>query len=1794
MWFFQRIGKQSIVITATLLFILFTLPAQAQTATFLVTSTGNGADNNLNDGICDGDAVTPGAQCTLRAAIQNANDIPGHDVIEFASGITSIPVSGVLPDITDPLTIDGSTQGGFVELDGSNASGGSTIYDPIGFDILAGDSIVRGMVINRFITGIRLVNGGGNLVVDNRIGTDIFGTADLGNVLGILILSDDNIIDSNLVSANNIGIDISGSNAFGNHLWNNLVGVDISGAVALGNSSAGVNIGDADGNFVGGALAGQGNVISGNDKEGIKMRAANATANGNVIQGNIIGLNQAGTAVVANGLAGIQINSTTNTVIGGGGVNAGNVISGNGSHGIALHSSTGAVVQGNRIGTDTSGMIALGNGDDGLNLASGNSHLIGGVAASEGNLISGNVDNGVDLGNQNVVLQHNIIGLNATGTAVVGNGSHGIRLGGSSHNNVIGGVGVGNVIAGNAGHGIYIQGAINNPTGNQVKGNFIGTNAAGTAVLGNLGDGINHLEGDNNQFGGALAGEGNLVGGNGGSGIVIDGVNASGNSVLGNAIGTDFAGQLDLGNSSHGVLIDTGNTAIGGSQAGAGNLIAFNGGDGIAMTSGARNPIWQNSIFANGGLGIDLGDDGLTLNDLGDSDGGVNRGQNFPVLTAVANSSISGTLFSENNNDYRLEFFASSSCDPSQHGEGETFLGMLTVSIGSTPVDFTLALPTSVADGQFVTATATDISGTTFNDTSEFSRCLPVPTPPSNAIFWANPAGGNWNNPNNWSPALVPDADSDVFITLDGSYAVTLDIHTSVNSLTLGGSSGTQTLQLINRNLTLAADSTVGANGRLEQTGGSLSSGNLTLDGDFVQNSGNVTSSNLVVNGLFVHQNGTLTAANVGVNGRLDHNNGTFSSGDMTVNGTLGWAGGTMSGSGTTMIANSGLLEISGTALKTLSQRTINNNGAATWTGSGTVNMSSDAIFNNNGLFVAQNDALLDLQSGSLTTFNNNGTFRKSGSSGTTTVDVKLNSSGTVEVQSGTLLLTRTGGSSSGSFDLAAGAVAEWRASSYTFDSGTSFTGTGTARIGSGTVTVNDTLIFPGTLEQLNGTLKGAGDITISGSYVWAAGGREGPGTTHILPGATMTLTSSTLKDLFGQTINNDGTIIMDGSGTLRFRPLGAASSVLNNNGLFDAQVDGLLDLFTGAGTAVNNSGTFRKSGGSGSTTVDVLFNNSGTVEAQSGTIHFTRGFNQNGGSLLAAGGELTFAQPLNLLAGSLGGSGTVNGNVVNGATVAPGFSPGQLTINGDYQQTSAGNLNIEIGGTVAGSDFDRLDITGQAILAGSLNISLVNGFVPPAGSSFTILTFASRVGDFDTVTGLALGNGRSFQLVYDATSLSLVVPPNSPPNAVDDTAATDEDTAVMIDVLANDSDSDGDALSISSVTQPANGVVLNNGSDVVYTPNANFNGSDSFSYTIDDGNGATDSAVVTVTITAVNDSPAAVADDATTLEDTAITLEVLSNDSDVDGDSLTIDSTTLPSFGSVVATPTSVDYLPNPDFCGSDAFSYTVSDGNGGSATAAVSVTVTCVNDAPVAVADEATTEQETAVTINVLANDSDVDGDGLTVTAVGAAGAGMAVINPDNSITYTPNAGFSGVDSFTYTVSDGQGGVETAVVTVTVTAISVACDLYPIALHSSSLDGIDPGTVIDDILNGSGSGNFGWLTWTGDTSVPALVASLTPPSNSDTYINPNDPADHSLDVGDWVAGKPGVSNAKAVRRALDNLLGVDIVVPVWDTAQGNGANATYQVAAFAQVQLLAYQLPGQNRLSVVFQDFVSCDVGG
>ena len=274
----------------------------------------------------------------------------------------------------------------------------------------------------------------------------------------------------------------------------------------------------------------------------------------------------------------------------------------------------------------------------------------------------------------------------------------------------------------------------------------------------------------------------------------------------------------------------------------------------------------------------------------------------------------------------------------------------------------------------------------------------------------------------------------------------------------------------------------------------------------------------------------------------------------------------------------------------------------------------------------------------------------------------------------------------------------------------------------------------------------------------------------------------------------------------------------------------------------------------------------------------------------------------------------------------------------------------------------------------------------------------------------------------------------NEAPTASDDSASVNEDASVDVTVLTNDSDIEGNSLTVQSVGDATNGTVTTNGTTVTYTPAANFNGSDSFTYTITDG-ALTDTATVSVTVNALNDRPTASDDTTSVNEDDSVTVTVLANDSDIDS-AISVSAVSTATNGTVTTNGTTVTYTPTANYSGSDSFTYTITDGEF-TDTATVSVTVNAVNDAPTAGDDQYEVLANASLTVEapgVLENDSDEEGADLTASLQSNVTNGTLTLNADGSFTYTPNAAFTGTDSFTYLANDGEKDSEAATVTINV----------------------------------------------------------------------------------------------------------------------------------------------------------------
>jgi large repetitive protein len=321
---------------------------------------------------------------------------------------------------------------------------------------------------------------------------------------------------------------------------------------------------------------------------------------------------------------------------------------------------------------------------------------------------------------------------------------------------------------------------------------------------------------------------------------------------------------------------------------------------------------------------------------------------------------------------------------------------------------------------------------------------------------------------------------------------------------------------------------------------------------------------------------------------------------------------------------------------------------------------------------------------------------------------------------------------------------------------------------------------------------------------------------------------------------------------------------------------------------------------------------------------------------------------------------------------------------------------------------------SGAAVIEGTSIRYLPNRYFTGAAS----FTYTIRDGDGEEATAT---------VTIDVTSVNLT------PVAVGDTVTLAEDSTALIAVRANDSGGDAPVVT-ATVSDPPHGTAVIVGNDVRYNPDPNYFGPDSFSYTIRDSDGETATATVVVTVTPVNDTPSAQVDSFTVAEDSGGTLlNVLANDLGLGDAPISFVTFSDPPNGTVVIVGNQLQYTPDPNYNGTDAFTYRIRDLDNQQSTTSVFVTVTQVNDPPTAANDAFTVTAGVATSLNVLNNDRDIDGNPLTLASVSTPSVGTVTISA-NAAVYTAPAGFAGVATFTYVVTDGRGGSATATVTVTV----------------------------------------------------------------------------------------------------------------------------------------------------------------
>jgi len=573
--------------------------------------------------------------------------------------------------------------------------------------------------------------------------------------------------------------------------------------------------------------------------------------------------------------------------------------------------------------------------------------------------------------------------------------------------------------------------------------------------------------------------------------------------------------------------------------------------------------------------------------------------------------------------------------------------------------------------------------------------------------------------------------------TLSGGGRITGSGSVDVNSGTLNLKDGTGDVPFViasgasadsvSGNYTLTTNGTVSGAGTLGVSGGTLQIGGVTSPGGFTMSAG------------------TLTGA-----GFLDTD-------------TLNWSGGTITGSGGTQLNGSGTGTIDGSVSgMTLDGRTFNNYGYIDFTATtNPLTLANGATFSVYGTMVLQDDGTID----------GNGTFAvapngllwKANGSGTSTISAGFANSASVQVTSGKLQISGDG-TSTGNFYVASPAVLEFNASTTTLSGGASVNGTGTVSFPAGASTIFSGSSYSVTTTALGGglTMLASGDtvdmtepsgtlsiganqtFTLTGTGTWSAGNITGNGTFVVATGATLTIDGATGPPTLSGHLQNDGTVYYTAPAPYELDTL---SATIVNNGLFDIQTDQPISEFFFVGdlktkpkktgsdgliiissSTIQNNGTFQKSAGTGSTVVDPDFTNAGTMNAQSGELHFTGSYTQTAGTTTLGAGNIKVDSTMQLSGGELNGMGTVTGDVQNDAKVAPGSPACTITITGNYTQGSTGELAVDLD---SASLYDVLAVGGAATLDGKFTASL--NYAPVIGTQFTVLTFASRTGDFST-----------------------------------------------------------------------------------------------------------------------------------------------------------------------------------------------------------------------------------------------------------------------------------------------------------------------------------------------------------------------------------------------------------------------------------------------------------------------------
>ena len=663
-----------------LLFILFvniTLTVFSQT-TYTVNSTADLPDVNINDTLC----ADANGDCTLRAAIQNANKTSNKDTIEFnISGTAPFTIllgTSELPTIGYPIVIDGRTQMEYatsnspvIEIDGSGLpinNSGLKIYGFSDNSEIYGLSIggFQRLDVSPFSGGYGIdVYSQNNIIQSNYIGLKPDGTTLNPNQWGVYFYNSGNNTfggtgdyEENVVSGNySGGVTFDGLESANNIVQGNLLGTDATGLLPRGNRFN-LQLLNAPNNIIGGNTTEARNILSGGvnsqsaDVDGTGISITGVNSINNTIIGNYIGTDITGTQAMPNARAGILLLfGASNNNIGGEETGEGNLISGNGFYGIYLQGGAGInpvasnSIKGNYIGVDVTGNSALPN-SRGIMMLTGeiDANIIGGTTPNSKNVISGNTSAGIAIfsGENNQILG-NYIGTNASGTTIIGNNT-GIDL--RSGNNSVGGQAAGsrNIISGNY-IGIEISG--NTSSGCSIKGNYIGLNAAGNAALANT-TGISLISSANNSIiGGPNPSDRNIISGNAIRGLSVTGTS---HTIQNNYIGLNPAGNGIIKNGNEGIRFNgnllgtqvSENTISGNGTVSTSAInVNFNSANNVHFFNNKVGTLPDgNTGVTNIGVGLVLNNSSTnTIGGVSEIDGNIIGNHNLNAVTMVFNCS---------------------------------------------------------------------------------------------------------------------------------------------------------------------------------------------------------------------------------------------------------------------------------------------------------------------------------------------------------------------------------------------------------------------------------------------------------------------------------------------------------------------------------------------------------------------------------------------------------------------------------------------------------------------------------------------------------------------------------------------------------------------------------------------------------------------------------------------------------------------------------------------------------------------------------------------------------------------------------------------------------------------------------------------------------------------------------------------------------------------------------------------------------------------------------------------------